>query len=158
MASNRAQTADGSKGGAAVVVVVLAGGAVVEVEVVDDVVDEVVDEVEVVDVLDVVDELDGLDGIVEVEVLDEGVPSVAGCQFGSVSAAGTSLGTGVIPVPSGFIVNRSGPFGAPRSCELEEKTIFVPSGDHAGSVPVLTSRIWPLPSAFMSQISAAPLA
>ena len=55
------------------------------------------------------------------------------------------------------MVNKSGPLGAPKSCELDENTILVPSGDHAGSVPPLTNLLWLLPSAFITQISPAPL-
>jgi hypothetical protein len=100
----------------------------------------VVDDVVVVEEVD--DDVDVVDGATVVEELDVVVgPLASGPQFGSVSAAGTSLTSLVIPVPSGFTVNRSGPFGAPKICELEENTILVPSGDHAGFVPLVTNLV-----------------
>jgi hypothetical protein len=159
-ASNLAQRTERKVGVVVVVVVVAVGGVVEVVEVVEVVVVEVdvVDDVNVVDVVvveevAVVDELEVEDVDVE-EVFDE---PASGPQLGFVSWAGTSLVSLVTPVPSGFMVNRSGPLGAPKTCELDENTILVPSGDHAGSVPPLINRVWPLPSAFITQISPAPL-
>ena len=159
--SNLAQRTERKVGCVVVVVVAVGGVDVVVVEDVDDVVVvevDVVDDVEVVDVV-VVDEVTVVE---ELEVEDVDVEEVfeepaSGPQLGFVSWAGTSLVSLVTPVPSGFMVNRSGPLGAPKSCELDENTILVPSGDHAGSVPPLTNLVWPLPSAFITQISPAPL-
>ncbi|MDQ4098204.1 MAG: hypothetical protein M3144_10090 [Actinomycetota bacterium] len=130
-------------------VVVVVDVEVVGVEVVVDEAGTDVDELDVVDDdVVVVEEVDVL--VEEVDVVDDDVVGTlaSGPQFGSVSAAGTSLTSRVTPDPSGFIVNRSGPLGAPKSCEREEKTILLPSGDQAGSVPVLISLVWPPPSAF----------
>ena len=162
--SNLAQRTERKVGVVVVVVVVAVGGVVEVVDVVVEVVDvvvevvEVVDDVRVVDVV-VVEEVAVVD---ELEVEDVDVDDVfeepsSGPQPGFVSWAGTSLVSLVTPVPSGFMVNRSGPLGAPKSCELDENTILVPSGDHAGSVPPLTNLVWPPPSAFITQISPAPL-
>ena len=145
-ASNRSQNAL-NVGGLVVVVVVAVGGVDdVVVEDVDVVVVEVdvVDDVEVVEVVDddvaVVDELDVL-VVTVVDDDEELVVGPSGPQLGFVSCAGTSLVSLVTPLPSGFMVNRSGPLGAPKSWLLEENTILVPSGDHAGSVPPLTSLV-----------------
>jgi hypothetical protein len=149
----------------------------VEVEVVEVEVDEV-DEVDVLDVevedelveeeeVDVGPEVVDVVAGTEVELDDEvddddvvGAPSaVAGCQLGSVSMAGTGVGSRVTPEPSGFITKMSKPFGAVKA--LVAKTILVPSGDHAGSTPFWpeapTIFVGPLPSAFMTQISPGPL-
>lgn len=163
--SKIAQKTEVNVGGVVVVVVVAVGGVVdvvvedvdddvVEVEVVDEVeVVEVVEEVEVVEVVELVEELE-----VTVDDDDEElVVGPSGPHVGFVSWAGTSLVSLVTPLPSGFMVNRSGPLGAPKSWLLDENTILVPSGDQAGSVPPLTRRLWPLPSAFITQISPAPL-
>jgi hypothetical protein len=83
----------------------------------------------------------------DVEVVVVGAPWV-GCQFGSVSVGGTAVGRRVTPLPSGLATKMSGPLGAPN--ELDEKTIFVPSGDHAGRTELARIWCWLLPSAFMT--------
>jgi hypothetical protein len=107
------------------------------VELVEDVVEEVVDDevedvLEGVDVEEVLDEVDDELEEVDEELEDDELVGEldAGCQFGSLSMAGTAVGRRVTPLPSGFAVKMSGPLGAPNA--LEEKTILVPSGDHAG--------------------------
>jgi hypothetical protein len=134
-------------------VVLVVPGVVVDVEAVDvlvvpgrTVVDVVVDvDVLVEDVLvDVVDE------VVDVEVLvdDVEVEPPPGCQFGSVSMGGTAVGSRITPLPSGLATKMSGPFGAPKA--LEEKTIWLPSGDHAGRTELARIWCWLVPSAFMT--------
>ncbi|MFN2506650.1 MAG: hypothetical protein ABR540_20970, partial [Acidimicrobiales bacterium] len=90
--------------------------------------------------VDVVVEVEVVDEVVDVEVLDELVVDVltTGCQLGSLSMGGTAVGRRVTPLPSGLATKMSGPFGAPKA--LEEKTILVPSGDHAGRTEL--ARIW----------------
>ena len=97
------------------------------------------DEVDVVDVVE--DEVD----VVDVVVVSGGVGS--GCQLGSLSRKGAPVSGGETSVPSGSTVKMSGPLGAPK--ELEENTILVPSGDHAGRTELATTCTWPVPSAFI---------
>ena len=89
----------------------------------------------------------------EVDVVVDG-GLVAGCQLGSLSMAGTAVGRRVTSLPSGFATKMSGPLGAPNA--LEEKVIFVPSGDQAGNTAFGATRCWLPPSASMIQ-TAEPL-
>ena len=139
-------------------VVVVFPGVVVDVLV--DVDGLVVVEKLVVDVLvdvDVLMEVEVVDEVVDVdEVLGEVVVDVLspGCQLGSLSMNGTTVGRRVTPLPSGLATKTSGPFGAPKA--LEEKTILVPSGDQAGRTELARIWCWLVPSAFITH-TALPL-
>ena len=141
-------------------VVLVVPGAVVDVEAVDvevlerTVVDVLVDVLVGVVVLVEVDDVDDVDEVVDevidVEVLVDvvEVEPPPGCQLGSLSMNGTTVGRRVTPLPSGLATKMSGPFGAPKA--LEEKTILVPSGDHAGRTELARIWCWLVPSAFMT--------
>jgi hypothetical protein len=122
--------------GPAVVVVVGPTVVLVEVEVVLVDVLVLVIVVVLVEVVVVVDEL----VVVVVDVV-VGAGSSPGCQLGSVSIAGTADPTRRVGVPPpALTTNRSGPFGAPNCWLLEENTMLLPSGDHAGRTPSTATR------------------
>src|SRR5918998_1749524 len=80
-------------------------------------------------------------------------PAAAGPQLGSLSMALGAVGRRVMVVPSGVAVKMSGPLRAPKA--LDEKTIRVPSGDHAGSTELATTWTCPVPLALMTQTAPA---
>ena len=100
----------------------------------------------VLDVLDVLEVLDVVDDVVDVVVVVSG-GVVSGCQLGSLSMKGAPVSGAETLSPSGSTVKMSGPLGAPK--ELEENTILVPSGDHAGRTELATTCSCSVPSAFI---------